>query len=90
MSYKKSKKEKVEEDFELFDNHNIQDDWEMIKKLISDCHNDMDKILQKRGINATRRVRKNLQLIKKLSHYLRKSLSYQVQDNRGDYDFKNK
>lgn len=86
MAKKGKKKSKPKEAPEICDNHFIQSDWELIKQLISNSEEDMNNILYLRRKNAIARVRKNLMEIKRICHYLRKSLSCQKQDNDGFYD----
>jgi hypothetical protein len=72
------------EELEVFDNHSIKDDFEELKRLMESSYDDMDKVLYNKGKNAIMRVRKNLKLISNKCLYLRKSLSYQRQDNDVD------
>ena len=78
------KKEEEEEVFE-YDNHEIRTDWNELKELIKDTEPDLDRVLQKKGINASVRVRNNLSKIKHLCFRIRQGIRFQREDNKSGY-----
>lgn len=69
------------------DYYNIQEDWELVKKLIQEVDPDINKFIgPKRGVNASVRARTNLNEIRKLVVKIRKKILLQREDNASIYD----
>lgn len=68
------------------DYYNINDDWELIKKLVAEIEPDIKKFIGPRmGVNASIRARIKLNDIRKLSIQMRKKILSQREDNGSDY-----
>lgn len=82
-----NEEEKSEQEEQIeFDNHEIRNDWNKLKEIVKDVESDMDRVLQRKGVNASVRARNKLSAIKRLCLRIRQGIRFQRQDNKSDYD----
>lgn len=68
------------------DNHNIDEDWQNLRKFINEIEPDIYKFIgQAKNKKAATRVRKRLIEIRKIASKLRISIGLQRQDNSSMY-----
>lgn len=70
----------------FYDDHNIDEQYQKIRKLLLDTEGDLYKFLGRtKNDTAAVRVRRRLKEIEELITPIRKSIQMQRQDNKGDY-----
>lgn len=70
----------------FYDNHDIDEQYQKIRKLFFEAETELYKFLGKTKNNtAAIRARKNFKLISKLMLPLRQSIQKQKQDNKSEY-----
>lgn len=71
----------------FYDDYNIDEQFQQIRKLLSETESELYKFIGKTKNNAASvRARKHLKEIEELIVPLRKSIQMQRQDNKSQYD----
>lgn len=70
----------------FYDDHNIDEQYQKLRKLLIETERDLYKFLGKtKNDTAAVRARKTLKEIEELITPIRKSIQMQRQDNKGEY-----
>ncbi len=70
----------------FYDDHNIDEQYQKLRKLLLETEGDLYKFLGKtKNDTAAVRARKTLKEIEELITPIRKSIQMQRQDNKGEY-----
>ena len=70
----------------FYDGHNIDEQYQKMRKLIAEIEIDLYKFLGKtKNMAASVRVRNNLKAVRKLTTEIRESIRKQRQDNNSQY-----
>ena len=70
----------------FYDDHNIDEQYQQIKKLLQEVEIDLYRFVGRtKNDSAAKRVRANLNEIKRRVFPLRSSIQKQRQDNKGEY-----